>query len=110
MRRWISTLLTALMLANLASWPSFVLAEVLEHEVKAVQLGGQDQPVEPSPVHCKHGCVGHLSQHFQFQTGAVSIEPRRTVSDDVSIEPDVVCSKHFPVLPFRPPLSAPILS
>ncbi len=110
MRRWTSALLTVLMLANLAVWPSFALAEVLEHEKEAVQLDSQDRPVEPSPVHCKHGCVGHFSQHFQFQTGAVSIEPRRTVSDNVATEPEVVFPKHFPILPFRPPLSAPILS
>jgi len=110
MRRWISALLTSIMLANLAAWPAAVLAEVLEHEKEIAQLEGKTQPAEPSAAHCKHGCVGHLSQHFQFQTGAVSIDLRRTVSDDVATELEVVFQKHFPVLPFRPPLSASILS
>lgn len=111
MRRWISSLLAVLMLANLAAWPSLALAEVLEHEREVVQvMVGQDQPVEPSPVHCQHGCAAHFSQHFQWQAASVCILPRPSASDSIVFAPETAFSPHVPILPFRPPLTATIRS
>lgn len=111
MRRFISMMMVVLMLANLAAWPSLALSEVLEHDREAVQLvDGPDQPAEPGPAHCQHGCAGHFGQHFQWQTGAISIVSLSAISDPVANSPEAILALHVPVLPFRPPLSAPILT
>lgn len=110
MRRWISTLLAAFMLANLAAWPAGVLAEVLEHEREGAQFDARTPPVEPSPAHCQHGCAGHYGQHFQWQVAAFLFEPRAAISAIVVATPEFFPPQHISALPFRPPLSAPILS
>jgi hypothetical protein len=110
MRRWISTLLAALMLANIAAWPAGVLAEVLEHEQEIAQFDTQPPPVEPLPAHCQHGCAGHYGQHFQGQVAAFPFKPRVAVSASIVATPEFFPPQHISTLPFRPPLSAPILS
>ena len=108
MRRFISLLIAATMLANLAAWPSLVLAEEMDHEQQAAQFDGRDQPAEPSPVHCQHGC--HYGQHFQGQVASASFVPVLTVSESVAAVFEDVPPQHVPALPFRPPLTATIQS
>jgi hypothetical protein len=103
-------MMAALLLANLAIWPSAVLAEVLEHGQEAVQPDAQNPPVEPSAVHCKHGCAGHYGQHFQGQVPALSFEPPTAFSDRATATPEAFPPQHVPAFPFRPPLTASILS
>lgn len=110
MRHWISALLAALMLANLAVWPAAALAEVVEHEHEAVQTDPQNPPVDPSPAHCKHGCAGHYGQHFQGQVPARFFEFRVSSSLSALVRVEALPPQHIPALPFRPPLTASILS
>lgn len=110
MRRWISALLTSLMVANVVAWPSAMLAEVLEHEQEVVQFDAETPPVELSASHCQHGCAGHYGQHFQWQVTATSLESRLAVSDSIAAAIETIPPLYVPALPFRPPLTAPIQS
>jgi len=109
-RRCVSFLLAVLVMANLVVWPSGVLAEVLEHEHEAVQTDPQSPPVDPSAAHCKHGCAGHYGQHFQGQVPTLFFACRVSTSRLVLARPEAVPAQHIPALPFRPPLTASILS
>lgn len=110
-RRLISALLSLLMLVNLAAWPSAALAEVLEHEREGGQFDAQSLPVEPAPVHCPHGCLGHYGQHFQWQVPVVTMEaPVRSTARSIASLPDTPHPQNIPSLPFRPPLDALIRS
>ena len=109
MRRLISMAVAFLMLANLAAWPSAVLAEILEHEREIVQFDSGVPPVEPSTP-CQHGCAGHYGQHFQWQVAASPFKPGAAISALLVASPEFFPPQHIPALPVRPPLSAPILS
>lgn len=107
MRRWISVLLASLVLANLVAWPSAALSEVLEHELEFAQNDEQIPPVEPAPVHCPHGCMGHYGQHFQWQASVVATDaPARSASSSVVATPATRHPQIFAAQLFRPPLSA----
>lgn len=105
MRRWISALLTVLMLANVAVWPTAVVAQVIEHDREAIQLDERDAPAGSVP-HCKHGCVGHYGHHFQFQASPFSYQIAPAVSAAIVAAAAALPPKHIPALPFRPPLPA----
>ena len=109
MRRLISVAVAILMLANLAAWPSAVLAEVLQHEQEVVHLDSGVPLAEPS-THCQHGCAGHYGQHFQWHVASPACEPPAAVSEVLVAKPEFFPLQHIPALPVRPPLSAPILS
>jgi len=103
MRRWISSLLTALMVANVIAWPTAVVAETFEHDHEAVQLSDQGAPAESSPAHCKHGCAGHYGHHFQIQASSLSYPPALPFSASAISAASVLSPQHIPTLPFRPP-------
>lgn len=109
-RRCLSFLLAVLVAANLVVWPTGALAEMLEHEHEAVQTDPQNPPVDPSPAHCKHGCAGHYGQHFQGQVPAPFFVCRISASRSVFARPEALPPQHIPALPFRPPLTASILT
>ncbi len=109
MRRWISALISALLLANLALWPTVALAQVLEHEREVLALDTGNPPAEPA-THCRHGCAGHYGQHFQSQVGVVSIVPHLSIAEAVPSAANDNPPRYFPALPFRPPLTGAILS
>lgn len=110
MRKLVSAFLVAMMLVNLATWPSAALAEVLDHDQEAsLDSGAGRAPAEP-PAHSPHGCLGHYSQHFQGQVVAMLSGPRPGASDAIAISPEIVFVQHIPLLPLRPPLTATILS
>jgi len=106
-RRWISTFLTMLMLANVALGPTAVVAEVLEHEQEAIHLDDKGAPpAESGDAHCKHGCAGHYGHHFQFQVSSSSYLAAPAVSTAVIAVAAAHPPKFIPTLPFRPPLTA----
>lgn len=109
-RRCVSIFLAALLLANLAVGPSAVLAEVLQHEHEAAQFDLQNPPVEPAPLHCPHGCAGHIGQHYQWHASSGSLALQANVLEPVASPADSVSPLHIPTLPFRPPLTASIRS
>lgn len=110
MRRFISSFLVGLLLANLSIWPSAALAEVLEHEQEVAQSDGQT-PAEPNPAKCSHGCIGHYGQHFQWQVPIVPLgAPTPRTSLTIVAAPDQFHPQNIPSLPFRPPLHALIRS
>lgn len=109
MRRWISTLLSALLLANLAAWPAVAFSEVLEHEQEVLGLDAGNPPAE-SATHCQHGCASHYGQHFQSQVSVIPIVSPQTIAQTVPAAADYIPPQHFPALPFRPPLHALIRS
>lgn len=109
-RRCVSFLLAVLVMANFVVWPSAVLAAVLEHEHEAVQTDPQNPPGDPSPAHCKHGCAGHYGQHFQGQVPVRFFEFRVSSSLSALDRVEALPPQHNPALPFRPPLTASILS
>lgn len=108
MRRWIASLLAALMLANVFAWPSVVLAEVLEHDREAAQFDSRSPGERTGAAHCAHGCASHFSQHFQWQAPASPILLCVAFSEPVLSAPEPRFFKHVPALPFRPPLTSPI--
>lgn len=98
------------MLANLAAWPVVSLAQVLEHELEQTQEDARNPSTDPASAHCPHGCFGHYSQHFQFQTPVAQLGLPVAVSDSVSPAPGAFPPQHVPTQPFRPPLIAKIRS
>ena len=111
MRRWFSALLASFVLANLVAWPSAALAEVLEHELEVAQNDARTPPLEPAPVHCPHGCIGHYGQHFQWQASVVPVQAlARTTPGSVLAVPTTRHPQTFASQPFRPPLGALIRS
>ena len=109
MRHFVSIVMTLLMLANLAAWPSLALAEVLEHDREVVGLDAGNPPDDPA-AHCQHGCAGHYGQHFQFQIAALPCQPCAAASASKVAIPEFFPRQHIPTLPFRPPLTGAILS
>ena len=110
MRRWISALLAALMLANLAAWPAAALAEVLEHERESAAFDEKSPPVEPASTRCQHGCAGHYGQHFQWHAPALPFDASKTLPATAIAAPDFFPPQYIPFLPFRPPLTTSIRS
>jgi hypothetical protein len=104
MRRWIATVLTVLMLANVAVWPTAVAAEV-EHEREAIEQSDNGAPAEQGGAHCNHGCAGHYGHHFQLQASSLSYQSAPDVSASAFAASSALPPKFIPTLPFRPPLS-----
>jgi len=105
MRRWISILLSVLVLTNAAVWPAAVAAEV-EHEREAIQQPEKGIPAEPGGTHCNHLCAGHYGHHFQLQASSLTYQPAPEVSSSAFAASAARPFTFFPTLPFRPPLSA----
>jgi len=103
MRRWISTLLTALMVVNVIAWPTDALAETYEHDRETIQLADQGSPVGALHTHCNHGCAGHCGHHFQFQASSFSYQPALPFSASAISAASGLSPQHIPTLPFRPP-------
>lgn len=111
MRRLFTMLLATAMLANIAIWPSAVLAEVLEHQHEQAQLvDPAGTPVEPQAAHCHHGCAGHSGQHFQGQPDAPAMAMRECGAERPTRTARSTLLQLDPVPPFRPPLAAPFQS
>ena len=111
MRRWISTLLAALMLANLVAWPSVALAEALQHEHEAADFASPlIPPSEPAPANCQHGCAGHYGHHFHGQVPSMSAAWSSSERDSIEASIQSPLPQDISAPLFRPPLFAPIRS
>jgi len=107
MRRLYITLLSLVLLMNVAAWPAVALAEMFDHQHEQSRLvdpSGTSQDRDSAHVH--HGCASHGGQHFQGQPNAaiaqiqdLRSEPRPAAVWVAYAQPDLN-------LPFRPPLAA----